>query len=509
MPGASAFADWLGPRRPGFAQDFGALPFEGGAVDHFGAASLASAVAVAPTGRHGYTPKDHFNGGALSSYWYPDGSPVFTVSGVGQAVGEPSLSGSLLWSNFNFNLVGREAKWETATWPTTTNANTWVVMSFRLDGSNWLDWEIASETTLKAMWGSTGGGTNTVYTTTLDPVAHRWLRVRESGGTVYWDSSADGANWTNRASVASPFALDNVGLSFQVGMNTGTAVTNWEIESFGIDAYVGAAAAASTAAVTSAGTRGANGAALLALSSASAVAGFAEAFGAAQLALSSVLASAGQRDAFAAAQLALAEASATSGVVGKLGASSLPSAAAATATGKLGARTQAALALSAAAAAAGQREAFAAALLGSVYGHSASGVVGTLYYGAAQLGMTHAADAAGVRTAIAAASLALGQPISASGFDWIGGASSLALSAPVSATGRATLKGSAALASAVAASARGVREVTVPWHWIPAPGWLAGGAYVRRQGLAQPGQAPAQGDDPPFATEGWLRDGSS
>lgn len=32
---------------------------------------------------------------------------------------------------------------------------------------------------------------------TYDPVEHRWLRLRESNGTTYWDTSPDGVTWTN------------------------------------------------------------------------------------------------------------------------------------------------------------------------------------------------------------------------------------------------------------------------------------------------------------------------
>jgi hypothetical protein len=35
---------------------------------------------------------------------------------------------------------------------------------------------------------------------TYNATTHRWLRIRESGGTVYWDTSPDGLTWTQRAS---------------------------------------------------------------------------------------------------------------------------------------------------------------------------------------------------------------------------------------------------------------------------------------------------------------------
>jgi len=39
---------------------------------------------------------------------------------------------------------------------------------------------------------------------TYSPFSHLWLRVRESGGTVFWESSSDGAAWTTRRSLAAP-----------------------------------------------------------------------------------------------------------------------------------------------------------------------------------------------------------------------------------------------------------------------------------------------------------------
>lgn len=39
---------------------------------------------------------------------------------------------------------------------------------------------------------------------TYDPVAHLWLRLREDGTNVYWDTAPDGSTWTNRRTLATP-----------------------------------------------------------------------------------------------------------------------------------------------------------------------------------------------------------------------------------------------------------------------------------------------------------------
>jgi hypothetical protein len=39
---------------------------------------------------------------------------------------------------------------------------------------------------------------------TYDPVAHLFLRLREDGTNLYWDTSPDGTTWTNRRTLATP-----------------------------------------------------------------------------------------------------------------------------------------------------------------------------------------------------------------------------------------------------------------------------------------------------------------
>lgn len=45
---------------------------------------------------------------------------------------------------------------------------------------------------------------------------HAWLRVRETGGTVFWDTSPDGVDWTNRRAETSPSWVGDADLEFQL-----------------------------------------------------------------------------------------------------------------------------------------------------------------------------------------------------------------------------------------------------------------------------------------------------
>jgi hypothetical protein len=73
--------------------------------------------------------------------------------------------------------------------------------------------------------------TMTETTATFSATDHRWLRIRSSAdatsgvGTVYWETSPDGATWTNRRSITVRFALTSLYVSLDAGIwgSDGTA----------------------------------------------------------------------------------------------------------------------------------------------------------------------------------------------------------------------------------------------------------------------------------------------
>lgn len=64
---------------------------------------------------------------------------------------------------------------------------------------------------------------------TYDPVAHLYLRFRESAGTIFWDTSPNSQTWTNRWSLTNPW----VDAAFNVGVQSGC----WQTETNGSYAY--------------------------------------------------------------------------------------------------------------------------------------------------------------------------------------------------------------------------------------------------------------------------------
>jgi regulation of enolase protein 1 (concanavalin A-like superfamily) len=73
------------------------------------------------------------------------------------------------------------------------------------DSTHKLKWEIYSDGKIYAVIVNTS--TTYPWSATYVAATHKYLRIRESGGTTYWDYSADGINWTNAYSVANPFAV--------------------------------------------------------------------------------------------------------------------------------------------------------------------------------------------------------------------------------------------------------------------------------------------------------------
>jgi len=53
-------------------------------------------------------------------------------------------------------------------------------------------------------------------TLTYDPDEHRWLRIREESGTLYWDTSGDGETWTEQRAATSPSWVGDADLEVQL-----------------------------------------------------------------------------------------------------------------------------------------------------------------------------------------------------------------------------------------------------------------------------------------------------
>lgn len=59
--------------------------------------------------------------------------------------------------------------------------------------------------------------TTTLASTTFNASTHKYVRIRESGGTTYWDYSSNGLTWNNLHSVTNPITVTSIFVSLSAG----------------------------------------------------------------------------------------------------------------------------------------------------------------------------------------------------------------------------------------------------------------------------------------------------
>lgn len=93
-------------------------------------------------------------------------------------------------------------------------------------GGNSLGWHVDNSGNLDAQ-DSVNGATR-VHNAPIPSATYRFLRVRESGGTTYWDYSADGATWTNALNESNPFSVTGMTVFLgTTGSPSGTNTVLW------------------------------------------------------------------------------------------------------------------------------------------------------------------------------------------------------------------------------------------------------------------------------------------
>ncbi len=102
---------------------------------------------------------------------------------------------------------------------------------------------------------------------TYSATDHAWLRFREDAGSLYWDTSPDGADWTNQRTATTPAWASDTDLAFLVEGHRDAGADDFvEVESVnagGAQTVEGAASLSADSTLTAAATRTATGAAAL------------------------------------------------------------------------------------------------------------------------------------------------------------------------------------------------------------------------------------------------------
>ncbi|WP_406457126.1 LamG domain-containing protein [Streptomyces sp. NBC_01622] len=88
-----------------------------------------------------------------------------------------------------------------------------------------IGWRYDAGTGVLAAMSQVGSSDATPTNLTYSAIDHAWVRVRESSGTVYWETSGDGYAWTTRRTLATPawVTTDTVAADFPTTRTGGTS----------------------------------------------------------------------------------------------------------------------------------------------------------------------------------------------------------------------------------------------------------------------------------------------
>jgi len=95
-----------------------------------------------------------------------------------------------------------------------------------------IGWRYDASTGVLAAMSQTGFADGTPTNLTYNAIDHAWLRVREASGTVYWETSNDGAFWTTRRTLVTPawVTSQQVALDFPTTRTGGTSgYIEWDL----------------------------------------------------------------------------------------------------------------------------------------------------------------------------------------------------------------------------------------------------------------------------------------
>lgn len=157
---------------------------------------------------------DTFPGSSFSANWATTGTD--SVSGGQAHVQNDSGFTSGFQSATTYSLVGSFLLSKAVT----VQAQCWMQVSPNTSPQTTLStagMEINGGGQLEAFWSNSGGTYTSLATATYNSVTHAWWRIRELGGTLFYEFSANALTWSSFASVANPITLTTVFIQFGAG----------------------------------------------------------------------------------------------------------------------------------------------------------------------------------------------------------------------------------------------------------------------------------------------------
>jgi hypothetical protein len=159
---------------------------------------------------------DDFTSQDNSKWTYNGGA---AVSGGQLVVPCDGTYSSYASSNQAYNLTNSSVHVQIVSVPALGNGTTEMIFQLRIkpfDNANQLMFDIAPSNQLIASY-TRSGVQASGSSATFDATNHKYLRFRESGGTVYWETSPDQATWNNFWSATNPIPVTGLTVQFVAG----------------------------------------------------------------------------------------------------------------------------------------------------------------------------------------------------------------------------------------------------------------------------------------------------
>ena len=161
---------------------------------------------------------DTFDSNSLSSNWTPEGT-VAEIVNQNQRIEISHTAVSeynTLATTTTYNLTGRNASVQLVDAGNQSLVSHEAIYGMRLDASNSI-WITVTGGTIRPYKKVAGTRTGIVPAITYSPTNHKWLRIRETAGTTYFETSANRVTWNVLASTANPFSMTSVSPYMQAG----------------------------------------------------------------------------------------------------------------------------------------------------------------------------------------------------------------------------------------------------------------------------------------------------
>ncbi|HMR06260.1 MAG TPA: hypothetical protein PKA88_10785, partial [Polyangiaceae bacterium] len=167
-------------------------------------------------------PGDNFDDNAINTMWSVKADPGMTVTEAGGLLditftaAPTALAYSRIATKVKHDLTSCAAFVEVDTLPSSALSSVYTNFTADDGTGNTLEFFVNVGSLSAVLW--TANTPVELKKDTFDNTKHRWLRLREAAGTVFWDTSGDGKTWANFTSSTPTFSV--TAMTFFLGSGT-------------------------------------------------------------------------------------------------------------------------------------------------------------------------------------------------------------------------------------------------------------------------------------------------